>query len=97
MQALGRGNDPLAFAALTRTRHEQAVTDEQLRAVRVPTLAVVGSLDGALPGVKRLEGVLPGLKVVVIEGAVHNGADPRGATRRPEFVNAIRSFLAVHR
>jgi pimeloyl-ACP methyl ester carboxylesterase len=96
-QILDRGNDPIALAAHVRNRHSLAVTDAQMAAVRVPTLAVVGSLDPNLMKVNRLKMVMPSLKVVVIQGAAHAGATaPLGATRRPEFVNAVREFIAEH-
>ena len=88
-------NDPLAHAAMLRARAGEAVTDAQLTSVRVPTLAIVGSADGALVGVKALKTAWSALNVVVIEGATHSRE--RGAPRRPEFVQAIRAFLAVHR
>ena len=88
-------NDPLAHAAMIRARAGEAVTDAQLAAVRVATLAIVGSADGALAGVKSLKAAWPALSVVVIDGASHAG--DRGAPRRPEFVQAIRTFLATHR
>src|SRR5262245_12151960 len=90
-------NDPLAHAALVRARRELVVTDSQLAAVRVPTLAVVGSADWALTGVNSLKAVWPALKVIVIQGAVHSSANERGAQRRPEFVGAIREFVAAHK
>lgn len=94
---LGPLNDPLALAAIDRSKSEHSVTAQELKAVRVPVLAVAGSLDGALPAVKHLGGVLPNVTVVVIEGAVHATADPRGAPRRAEFLAAIKAFLASHR
>ena len=91
---LNRGNDPVAFAADVRGRRGQAVTDAQMAAVRVATLAVVGSADAALTRVNELKKLLPALKVVVVNGATHTGE--RGATRRPEFVDAIREFISLH-
>lgn len=88
-------NDPLALAAVARGRHELAVGDEELKAVRVPLLAVVGTADPALRGVQELKDLLPRLQVVTIEGATHVGP-PRGAPSRPEFVAAVRSFIASH-
>jgi pimeloyl-ACP methyl ester carboxylesterase len=88
-------NDPPAHAALRRGRAGEVVTDDLLASVRVPTLAVVGGADGALAGVKALKAAWPDLDVVVIEGASHTG--DRGILRRPEFVQAIRAFLAAHR
>jgi pimeloyl-ACP methyl ester carboxylesterase len=95
---LNRGNDPLALAAFVRSRRNLAISDAQMAAVRVPVLAVVGSLDPNFARVKHLKAVMPSLKVVVIEGAAHSGATPPlGATRRPEFVAAIREFIAAHK
>ena len=89
--------DPLAMAAFARSRQRQVVTNSEIAAVRVPVLAVVGSLDPALAGVNELKAAMSSLKVVVIEGASHSSADERGAPRRPEFVNAIREFVAAHK
>ena len=89
--------DPLAMAAFARSRQRQVVTNTEIAAVRVPVLAVVGSVDPALAGVNELKATMPSLKVVVIEGASHSSADERGAPRRPEFVNAIREFVAAHK
>src|SRR5262245_34032704 len=38
-------NDPVALAALVRSRRELVVTNAQMAAVRVPTLAIVGGVD----------------------------------------------------
>jgi len=91
---LAHGNDPLAHAALLRARREEAFTDAQIMAVPVPTLAVVGSADGNLAGVKSLSAKWPALNVVVVEGATHGG--DRATTRNPEFVRAVRDFVAGH-
>ena len=40
-------------------------------------------------------GVMDDLDMVVIEGAPHTGE--RGVLRRPEFVQAVRTFLAAQR
>ena len=89
--------DPLAMAAFARSRERQVVTNAEMAAVRIPVLAVVGSADRALTGVNELKAIMPSLTLVVIEGATHSSADERGAPRRPEFVNAIREFVAAHR
>jgi pimeloyl-ACP methyl ester carboxylesterase len=89
--------DPLAMAAYMRSRHRQVVTNAELAALRVPVLAVVGSADPALAGVNELKAAMPRLKVVVIDGATQSSATERGAPRRPEFVNAIREFVATHK
>ena len=46
------------------------VTEEELKAIRVPTLAVVGAGDFVKRNVDDLKG-LPGLKTVVIEKCDH--------------------------
>jgi pimeloyl-ACP methyl ester carboxylesterase len=89
--------DPLAMAAFARSRERQVVTNAEIAAVRLPTLALVGGADPRLTGVKELKAVMPSLTVVVIEGATHSSADERGAPRRPEFVTAIREFVAAHK
>lgn len=96
-QIIAYGNDPIALAALVRSRREQAVTDAQMATIHVPTLAVVGSEDPALRNVNQLKMAMPSLKVVVVQGAVHSAADERGTQRRPEFVNAIREFISEHK
>ena len=58
-------------------------------------LGIIGSVDAGLAGMNELKKVLPSLKVVIIDGATHTGE--RGATRRPEFVDAIREFIAALR
>ena len=89
-------NDPLALAALYRGRSGFLVTDAQMAALRVPALAVVGTVDSAITGVRELQGVMPSLKIVFIDGAAHT-APGRDARARPEFVGAIREFIAAHR
>lgn len=89
---VARGNDPLAQAALARTRGALLVRNDELAAVTVPTLAIVGSADRMVNGVREIQRVMNGLKVVVIEGAGHEDA-----ARRPEFINSLREFIAAHR
>jgi pimeloyl-ACP methyl ester carboxylesterase len=80
--------DRFALAALHRSLPEQAITPEQVKAVKVPTLGVVGSLDPYLADFKELATLRPAMKLVVIDGATHGNA-----TQRPEFVAAVREFL----
>lgn len=87
-------NDPKAHAALTRAGGELVVTDSQMAAVRVPALAIVGTADPAVEGVKTLKAAWPELQMVTVEGATHWG--DRGILIRPEFVNSLRQFIAVH-
>jgi len=91
---LGR-NDPLALAAVQRSNKDQTVTLAEVRALKMPLLAVIGSADPIKAGVEAFKRVKPELQVVVIEGATHSGA--RGAPSRPEFAAAVHDFLAAHR
>jgi pimeloyl-ACP methyl ester carboxylesterase len=86
--------DRFALAALHRGFKDLAVTFDQVKAIAVPTLGVVGSLDGYLIDFKELQTLRPGMKLVVIDGASHGG--PNGAMARPEFVAAVREFLAAN-
>ena len=87
--------DRFAVAALTRARGDQAISPAQVSAVQVPTLGIVGSLDGNLVGLQNLKKMRPDVRVVVVEGATHSG--DRGILRRPEFMAALREFIATHR
>ena len=78
-QRLAR-NDRLAMAALVRSRGEQAFSAEDMAAVQVPTLGLIGSADANLAAMNQLPSVLPTLKVVVIEAATH-GEVPSGRRR----------------
>ena len=80
--------DRFALAAVHRGMKDQAVTPDQVRAIRVPTLGVVGSRDPYLPGFQELKKLRPAMKLVVIEGATHGTA-----MRAPEFLSAVREFL----
>jgi pimeloyl-ACP methyl ester carboxylesterase len=84
-------NDQKALAAVVRSWKGLMVTDEKLKANKVPTLALIGELDPLKVGVDALEGKLPNLKVVVIEGADH-----MDAMRNPKFVKELKAFLAEH-
>lgn len=86
--------DPLATAASLRAYRDQALTEEQMKAVKVPTLAVVGDLDHALAATKRLAELRPDVVLVVVPGVSHTG--PRGIQRHPRLVTAIREFISPH-
>lgn len=87
--------DRFAWAARMRSFGALAVTPAQITAIPVPTLGIVGSLDDYREDFAELKRLRPDMKVVVIEGATHGGQ--RGAIRRPEFVAAIREFVAPGR
>ena len=91
---LAEGNDVRAHAALMRARRSLLVSDAQIAAVRVPTLAVVGSADPALPRIEAMARRWPALRVEVVPGATHPTVHERGLPRRPEFARAIRRWIA---
>ena len=85
-------SDRFALAAVGRGQVTQTITRAQAAAVKVPTLGVVGTLDGYLANFRDLETLRPELQLVVIEGASHGTA-----ASRPEFLAATREFLLAHR
>ena len=87
--------DRFVLAGFRRSLKDWVITPAQVAAVKVPTLAVVGSLDGALKDFQDLKKLRPDVKLVVIDSATHVGT--RGADRRPEFIEAIREFIASNR
>ena len=86
--------DRFALAAVTRARRDTIVPPEKAAAVKVPTLGIAGTLDPALAAVQQLKKIRPALQVVTVEGAVHASAAPNGLMRKPEFVAAVRAFIA---
>jgi len=92
--ALAAVNDVKALAAYQRGGSRKLnATDDEVAAIKVPVLAIMGSVDN-VPSVQQLQRLLPSLKLVIIDGATHAG--DRTAIRRPEFVAAIREFIAAH-
>ena len=86
------GQDYVALAVIPLGWREQSVSESELAATSVPTLAVVGTEDVRLPQVRGLKSVIPGLQLIEVEGGTH------GATqRRPEFIHGVRAFLDSHR
>jgi pimeloyl-ACP methyl ester carboxylesterase len=92
--AIAAVNDLLAHAALMRARRALLVTDAEIAAVRVPSLAVVGAADPALPRIKAMQALWPALGLEIVPGAAHPTVHERGLPRRAEFVAAIRRHIA---
>ena len=90
VENLKKAFDSKAQAAAGRSLKELTVSDDQLKAIKVPVLAIYGSKDMVelITGIKTL---VPGIKVSVIEGASHSDAP-----ERPEFVRGIRDFISQH-
>lgn len=85
------GKDPRALAAVRRSNPDQVVTETQMRAVKVPSLGIVGTADPYLKEFQQLKAAMPQLELVTIEGASHGSAPGR-----PEFVAALLKFLGEH-
>jgi pimeloyl-ACP methyl ester carboxylesterase len=94
---LGRpwgNNDPVALAALQRSLKALQVTNGQLKANRVPTLALYGSKEekSRLQNLAKLKQRMSNLKWQVIEGANH-----LDTPANPEFLKALQRFLEHNR
>jgi pimeloyl-ACP methyl ester carboxylesterase len=90
-QMLMLTNDSKALAACIRGMKGLAVTEEKLRANKVPTLALIGEQDPLKVGVDEMQKVMANLTVEVIQGTDH-----MTAFRAPTFTDDLRAFLASH-
>lgn len=88
-------SDVKALAALWRGYRTLLTPDGGLRAAKVPMMVLIGSADQAASGVPALVKTHPQIRALVIEGAYHGGE--LGVMRRPEFMAALREFLAAAR
>ena len=98
-ETIGRflgGNDVAALAAVMRSWNGLVVTEAQLNSVHVPTLAIAGTADPVIEDLNKLKKAWPALQVVTVDGGTHSNLIPpgRGTAVRPEFVSAIRDFIA---
>ena len=84
-------NDAKALAACIRGMKGLAVTEMQLRANQVPTLALIGADDPLKAGVDELQQCMANLKVEVIPDADH-----MTAFRKPQFLADLQEFLGEH-
>jgi pimeloyl-ACP methyl ester carboxylesterase len=87
--------DQLATAASLRGYKDQAVTAEQMAAVKVPTMGIVGTLDHTLKDMQELKAIRPAMKLVLLEGVSHTGKT--GIQGSPALVSEIRTFVAEQR
>jgi pimeloyl-ACP methyl ester carboxylesterase len=83
-------NEPKVLGAVMRGMIQiNEISSDELRANKVPTLALVGERDRRVPDVKRLAGVMSNLEVVVLPGATH-------ATSVGMSTGNVVSFLGRH-
>jgi len=84
-------NDQKALAAVVKGFRGLQVSDDKLKANKVPTLALIGEFDPLKKGVDALEGRLSNVRIVVIQDANH-----MDAMRKEQFVKELKDFLAAH-
>jgi pimeloyl-ACP methyl ester carboxylesterase len=84
-------NDAKALAAVVRGRKGLELSEEDLKQIKVPILAIVGAQDPFKLGVDALKARLPEVRVLVISGADH-----MNAFLKPEFISGLEQFLAEH-
>ena len=86
--------DQFSTAASLRGYKDQAVTPEQMAAVTVPTLGIVGSLDHTLKSMRELKTLRPAMKLVVLDGVSHTGTT--GIQGAAQLIPEIRQFIRSH-
>ncbi len=87
--ALQATNDFQALSAAARSALTDTVSDEQVAAIRVPVLAIIGSKDPLRPDVTRLKSVLLSTQAVVIENTDH-----QSAFFHPQYARSLQKFLS---
>lgn len=83
--------DQHSVAASIRGYHDQIVTPEQMSAVKVPTLGIVGTADYNLKPMQALKNLRPDMTLVVVDGVSHTG--PKGIQAWPGLAGEIRKFI----
>jgi pimeloyl-ACP methyl ester carboxylesterase len=86
------GDNSKALAAVVRSWKKLNVTKEQLKANKVPALALIGADDPLKSTVDLIKDDMANLKVVEIEGTNHYTA-----YFSPKFVYHLRNFLNEHK
>lgn len=75
------GNDPNVLQAVVASFREFATSKEELAALKIPMLAIVGSVDAYRTEVDALREICPELKAVVIPGVSYGAVLERDETR----------------
>ena len=88
-------NDPKALAAYVRSRKYLLVDIPKLKALKVPTLGIVGDQDSIMAGMKELKELKPDMPLLIVAGATHGGT--RGIITRSETAKELLGFLAAQR
>ncbi len=90
-QVLTKVNDEKALAAAMRGMDNLRVTEEQLRANKVPTLTIIGADDPLRKGVDPMKGVMANQEIVYLKRRDHTTALPD-----PKFLKTLRAFIKRH-
>lgn len=85
-------NDVKALSAVVRSWKDLIVSDDVLRANKIPVLGLVGDRDPLRDWVEDLKGVLTNYQIVLVADSDH-----MNAFTKPAFSQAIKTFLAQHR
>ncbi len=88
---LNKTNDTKALAAVMRSLSDIIVTEEALRASKVPSISIVGTEDPLRTGVDRMKDVMGNHETVYIDGTDHITT-----IRDPKFLQTLRTFLKKH-
>lgn len=94
LQALNRlivGDRGKVLAAVVRSWKTLAVPKEQLKANKIPVLALIGEMDPLKESVDILKDLLSNMKIEVIDGTDH-----MTAFASPKFLRSLRRFLEKH-
>jgi pimeloyl-ACP methyl ester carboxylesterase len=86
------GDRSKVLAAVVRSWKTLAVSKEQLKSNKVPTLALIGADDPLKESVDLIKDELARLKVIVIDGTDH-----MTAFASPKFIQCLRRFLDEHK
>lgn len=78
-----------ALAAAARAMPELGVTEAQLAANTVPTLALIGTLDDGLSELEKVSPRMANLRIETIDGAEH-----ASSVAHPGFLRGVERFLS---
>jgi pimeloyl-ACP methyl ester carboxylesterase len=84
-------NSTQALGAVMRSLGDLAVTEDRLRANKVPTLMIIGNEDPLHPSMDRMKGIMANQEIVYIEGGNH-----LTALFDLKFIETLRAFLKKH-
>jgi pimeloyl-ACP methyl ester carboxylesterase len=86
------GDNGKVLAAVVRSWKKLGVSKEQLKANKVPTLALIGAQDPLKESIDLIKDEMANLQVVVIDGKGH-----LSTYFDPKFVRSLRQFLSEHK